>query len=711
MTAPAPEAPTTVDPPRGFFATLRRIGPGLIVAGSIVGSGELIATTKTGADAGFWLLWLVIVGCVIKVFVQVELGRYAVSSGEATIAAMNRVPGPRLRQRGNWIIWYWFVMFLASIAQLGGIVGGVGQALSISLPLTEQGFAYDRVARFETQGQVATSELRRALSQEGVVLDGDSPTEVNLDAPSFALTHRLIDAKFAGAELQFDRITAELERAGRSSRWGRVAGNEEDDPDAVYRSIDLPTVQRRVLLGEWRGYFDEVKRYFDGASAFHSGVPITTSAGETLEGSEADIAWIKQHLRALQSQLLDLNSLSPLLAELRPLREAFSIAEEASDEARMAELREAMKPILEREAELLESIRERQREIGFTNREPFATRFAVYEQEIAAVPLPIDDRIWAGVVAVITSLILMKGRFGLILSFSTAMVACFTAVTIVNLILLQRYDAWAVSWSDIATGLSFRFPPDESTSGALATALKTFGIIGVGATELVAYPYWCLEQGYARFTGPRDDSEAWAQRARGWMRVMWVDAWGSMLIYTFATIAFYLLGASVLGRSGVDPSEHSLIRYLTVMFAPVFGPQAEHLFLFGAFAVLYSTLFVATASHARVFSDALRILGFIPKSTRSYDISVMVLSAGFPMLCLVIYLVFPKPTFLVMLSGLMQAVMLPMLAATALYLRYQRTDARLLPGWLWDACLWLSSLGMLIAGGWLAWSELGKLLR
>lgn len=64
------------EPPKTILGTLKELGPGLIVAGGIVGSGELIATTATGAEAGFWLMWLIIVGCVIKVFVQVEIGRY-----------------------------------------------------------------------------------------------------------------------------------------------------------------------------------------------------------------------------------------------------------------------------------------------------------------------------------------------------------------------------------------------------------------------------------------------------------------------------------------------------------------------------------------------------------------------------------------------------------------------------------------------------------
>ena len=66
-------------PPTTLGQTLRKLGPGIIIAGSIVGSGELIATTKVGAEAGFFLLWLIVVGCVIKVFAQIEMGRYTIT--------------------------------------------------------------------------------------------------------------------------------------------------------------------------------------------------------------------------------------------------------------------------------------------------------------------------------------------------------------------------------------------------------------------------------------------------------------------------------------------------------------------------------------------------------------------------------------------------------------------------------------------------------
>ncbi|HYW78549.1 MAG TPA: Nramp family divalent metal transporter, partial [Thermoguttaceae bacterium] len=107
-------SPNIEAPPKTVLGIVRRLGPGLIIAGSIVGSGELIATTKTGAQAGFWLLWLIVIGCVIKLFAQIELGRYTISSGKTTMAALDEVPGPRFHV--NWLIWYWLVMFVASIA-------------------------------------------------------------------------------------------------------------------------------------------------------------------------------------------------------------------------------------------------------------------------------------------------------------------------------------------------------------------------------------------------------------------------------------------------------------------------------------------------------------------------------------------------------------------------------------------------------------------
>ena len=120
------------EPPQTVWATLRKIGPGIILAGTIVGSGELILTTSLGAKFGFTFLWMILLSCVIKVFVQIEIGRYAISSGRPTLGAINELPGPRLG--AHWMVWWWFFMMVCSVVQLGGMAGSVGQAMNLAFP-------------------------------------------------------------------------------------------------------------------------------------------------------------------------------------------------------------------------------------------------------------------------------------------------------------------------------------------------------------------------------------------------------------------------------------------------------------------------------------------------------------------------------------------------------------------------------------------------
>ena len=103
------------EPPRGFGATLRHLGPGMILAGSIVGSGELIVTTKLGAVAGFTLLWFVLLSCLVKVVVQTELARHTIASGQTFLQVFNELPGPA-GKRPEWLTLPWMTcVLLASI--------------------------------------------------------------------------------------------------------------------------------------------------------------------------------------------------------------------------------------------------------------------------------------------------------------------------------------------------------------------------------------------------------------------------------------------------------------------------------------------------------------------------------------------------------------------------------------------------------------------
>ena len=277
------------DPPRTIGATLLRLGPGMIIAGSIVGSGELIATTKAGAEAGFFLLWLIILGCVIKVSTQIELGRYTLTWSQTPLKALDSVPGPRLKV--NWLIWYCAIMIVLVVSQQGGIVGGVGQTLAISQPLTSYGRQYNR--------------------------------------------------------LQNELVTARVEL--------KVAQAQSAESDAITE------LQQKISI---------------------------------------------------------------LTSETSELRE------------------------------------------------------------------PTDAYIWATILAIITSVLLFLGRYGLIQFVATVLVVTFTIVTIITLIVLQTKPEWAVTGGDLASGLSFHLPPaaEGTNTKPIATALAAFGIIGVGALELIMYP-------------------------------------------------------------------------------------------------------------------------------------------------------------------------------------------------------------------------------
>ena len=121
------------EPPTNIWGSLRYLGPGFILSASIVGSGELIATTIVGAEAGFMLMWFIIFSCLVKVTVQIEFGKHAICSGESTMASLNSLPGPRIG-KANWSIWLWLLLMFGKMFQLGGIVGGVVLACAEFVP-------------------------------------------------------------------------------------------------------------------------------------------------------------------------------------------------------------------------------------------------------------------------------------------------------------------------------------------------------------------------------------------------------------------------------------------------------------------------------------------------------------------------------------------------------------------------------------------------
>jgi manganese transport protein len=425
-------------PPRDWLGTASHLGPGLIISASIVGSGELIVTPKVGAALGFSMLWFIIIGCIVKVFVQIELARFAIVERVTTLAALNSVPGPRLRV--SWLMWFWLFMYLGLVFQIAGLIGGC-------------------VLIFET--------------------------------------------------MHFN-------------------------------------VSREALL-----------------------VAITASG----------------------------------------------------------------------------------------------------------------------------AVLLVTGRYKVVEVGSTLMVAAFTLSTIVAMIALQ-WTPYRVSLAQLAGGLTFQLP------ASFTVAFAAFGIIGVGASELIYYPYWCLEKGYARHIGPRDGTPDWRQRMIGWLRVLHIDAVLSMLIYTGATIAFYVLGAAVLHGQGLQVTDRELIDTLSQMYRQTLGAAGAWIFLIGAFAVLYSTFFVATASNARLFANAAEIFGLAQYRNEEARLRVVrAACVGLPIASGTAYFLFQQPVILVLIGAIGQGLMLPFLGAAAVYFHHRRLAGVIHSSAAWTFFLWLSALAMMLAGG------------
>jgi len=421
-------------PPATFSGALKRIGPGMILAASIVGSGELIATTNLGAQIGYVGLWIVLLSCFIKPVIQAELGRFTIASGETGLAGLNRVPGPRFKL--NWVVIAWFIMTMITLMQLGAMFGGVAQVLNLLVP-----------------------------------------------------------------------------------------------------AISVP--------------------------------------------------------------------------------------------------------------------------------------------------------IWVLLLLGLTLALLLGGGYERIEGIAVIKVALFTLLTLLSALLLTQMPQY-FSWSAAAEGLKFKMPEE-----GLSQAVAVFGIVGVGASELLMYPYWCVEKGYARFAGRYDGSYDWVARARGWVKVMHVDILASMLIYTVATIAFFLLGAGVLHGMGLVPGnkETEMISVLSNIYTQTFGGWAKWLFYAGAIITLYGTIFAATAANSRVFADMMRLTGLFRgddyatrvKFRNGYVIGSLII----PVL---LFFYFKTPVKMVIAGGIAQSLMLPIIGIGTLVLHHRYIPKELRPSKIVTIALWLTTI-------------------
>lgn len=424
-------SPKIQNPPTLLFEKLKFLGPGFILSASIVGSGELIATTVLGAEGGFITFWVILVSCLVKVAIQLEFGKNAIITGKPLMVSFAQLPGPK-----NWAIWGTFLLTLFKIVQVGGMIGGAAIALNMVFP-----------------------------------------------------------------------------------------------------------------------YFSAYLLVF--------------------------------------------------------------------------------------------------------------------------------------ILGVITSLLIFKNYYYLVERTSILLVFAFTLFTLASLIAIN-YSPFSFSFADILSGLQFELP-----SHLIFVAIGAFGITGVASDEIIAYTYWCLEKGYATYTGENDGTKEWKIRAGAWINIMYLDAFVAMVIYTLVTASFYLLGAAILHKNGVIPSGNELIETLAAIYTQTLGENARFAYLTGAFFVLYSSVFATLAYWTRLFPDIFGEMGWIKwNNLKERKKWVALLAWIFPILWSLTFVFVKLPAFMVLFGGVIGSVLLLLVVYAAIHFRLKNQPLNLASGTFSQIMFWISVLAI-----------------
>ena len=231
---------------------------------------------------------------------------------------------------------------------------------------------------------------------------------------------------------------------------------------------------------------------------------------------------------------------------------------------------------------------------------------SVCEDIVPSIPFLANVRLWVVATYVITVALLYRGKYNSLERLITILVAGFSLSVLLCLALIQ-FSPNHITWPELRSGLTLTVP-----RGGDYYIISLMGALGAGANELFMYPYWVLENGYARFVGPKEAAatpERWYYRARGWLRVMKVDVACATAIATVVTLGYYLVAAAVLYGREIGGTD--VVKDVSRMFTETYGAWSYLVFMLGGFCTLYSTLVVMAAATGRMGADLISSLGFI----------------------------------------------------------------------------------------------------
>ena len=175
------------------------------------------------------------------------------------------------------------------------------------------------------------------------------------------------------------------------------------------------------------------------------------------------------------------------------------------------------------------------------------------------------------------------------------------------------------------------------------------------------------------------------------------DVVTAMVVYTAATVAFYVLGAGILKPMGIVPEGAKMVQSLSKVYTEILGEWSGYLFLVGAFAVLYSSVFAGTASQSRTLADFCGLVGVFHKEDYRARIGVMRMAVVFLLFLPSLYFMwFQKPVWMVKIGGVAQALLLPVIGFSTIYLRYVHLPSAIRPTTWVSLTLWVATVVMLI---------------
>jgi len=106
-TAELPEPPN----PQGLRGWIAATGPGVILLGASIGSGEFLLGPAVMVKHGFTLLWIAGIAIVLQTLFNTELMRYTIATGEPVLTGF-------MRTKPRSSFWAWFYVVLGFL-QLG----------------------------------------------------------------------------------------------------------------------------------------------------------------------------------------------------------------------------------------------------------------------------------------------------------------------------------------------------------------------------------------------------------------------------------------------------------------------------------------------------------------------------------------------------------------------------------------------------------------